>query len=91
MEFASAFFNDTDDVLRAEEAQGDAGTVTRAAGGDAWPEVADLAEDLDIMELIDDDDEEDTSPGDIVEDEDDLPQELLDECIAKALVENHEV
>ena len=53
--------------------------------------MADLAEDLDIMELIDDDDEEDTSPGDIVEDEDDLPQELLDECIAKALVENQEV
>ena len=71
LQFASAFFDDTNDVL-----------PTDMPNQQTWPAAADLAEvtDMEVMEGLDD--EEDTPPGDI--EEDDLPLDKLVLCKASA-------
>lgn len=86
LQYASAFFADTDDTLLADaavELAEPAGAVTRAvaeAGQEAWPEAADLVFGGGMEE--EEEDEEDTSPGDIEEDPDDLPLDQLAELRA---------
>ena len=87
LQFASAFFTDTEDVAAVELVE-PVGAVTRAAAEEAWPDVADLAFVGQVD--IEDEDEEDASPGDIEEDPDDLPVNNLVALRAAAQVVHEE-
>ena len=85
LQFSSAFFADTEDAPLPEALAGPTGALTRAAAAaeEGWPDAADLAfgeED----NVATDEDEEDTSPGDIEEDPDDLPVADLADLRARA-------
>jgi alpha-D-ribose 1-methylphosphonate 5-triphosphate synthase subunit PhnI len=84
VQFASAFFADMEDALLADglvaqEQAEPAGALTRAANEEGWPDVVGLEE---VVE--EDEDEEDTSPGDIEEDPDDYPASDLAKLKAAA-------
>ena len=79
MDYASGSFEDTDDAQVAAQNAGVVQRNTEPLGRHhGWPNVADLKIELGDMEGLDDKED----PGDIEEDEDDLPPDQVALCKA---------